>query len=99
MDRSKRTVEDILEDFAGRVPPEEWAKLPSDLIERLDFYTSGAEDGQESFPELPDTPAGRLFNRVRDLFSDVPQEEWDNWPDDLIDNLDYYLYGADRRLI
>ena len=56
---------------------------------------SGARQG--IFPELPDTPAGRLFAHIRDLFSDVPQEEWDNWPDDMIEDLDHYLYGMKKR--
>ena len=30
-------------------------------------------------------------------FNDIPQEEWDRLPDDLIDNLDHYTAGADRR--
>lgn len=41
--RTGMNVEEILEDYAGRVPAEEWAKLPPDLIERLDYYTSGAD--------------------------------------------------------
>ena len=95
--RKGRTLEEILEHHFGDVPQEEWDKLPDDLIDRLDYYTSGADVRQGYPPELPDTPAGRLFDRIRDLFSDVPQEEWDNWPDDLIDNLDHYLYGTDKR--
>ncbi len=27
----------------------------------------------------------------------VPKEEWDRLPSDLIDNLDHYLYGSDKR--
>ncbi len=30
-------------------------------------------------------------------FNDIPQEEWDRLPHDLIDNLDHYTAGADRR--
>ncbi len=42
-DRPKRTVEETIEDYAGRVPLEDWDNLPPDLIERLDYYTSGAD--------------------------------------------------------
>ena len=31
---------------------------------------------------------------VRANFKDVPLREWDRLPDDLIDRLDEYLYGA-----
>ena len=31
-----------------------------------------------------------------EAFKDVPDEEWANLPDDLIDRLDEYLYGVDR---
>ncbi|MDE0680062.1 MAG: hypothetical protein OXI11_07600 [Gammaproteobacteria bacterium] len=35
----------------------------------------------------------KLFS---DAFKNVPDEEWANLPDDLIDRLDEYLYGVDR---
>ena len=92
-----RSIENILEEQVVQVPPEEWAKLPPDLIENLDQYTSEVAKQPETSAELPDTPAGRLFGLIRDLFSDVPQEEWDNRPDDLIENLDHYLYGTDKQ--
>ena len=34
-ERPKRSVEEILEDYAGWVPLEDWANLPPDLIDRL----------------------------------------------------------------
>ena len=40
---AKRTLEGILEEHARNVPQEEWDKLPHDLIDRLDYYTSGAD--------------------------------------------------------
>ena len=40
---SKRPIEEILKEHARQVPPEEWAKLPDDLIDRLDYYTAGAD--------------------------------------------------------
>ena len=30
-------------------------------------------------------------------FGDVPQAAWDEFPDDFIENLDHYVYGADKR--
>ena len=39
----KRTVEEIIVERGKRVPQEEWDLVPDDLIDRLDFYTSGAD--------------------------------------------------------
>ncbi|MXZ25975.1 MAG: site-specific DNA-methyltransferase [Caldilineaceae bacterium SB0665_bin_21] len=38
-----RTIEEILQEHASKVPEEEWDKLPDDLIDRLDYYTAGAD--------------------------------------------------------
>ena len=38
-----RTLEEILIERGRKVPREEWDRLPADLIDRLDFYTSGAD--------------------------------------------------------
>ena len=38
-----RTLEEIIVERGKRVPKEEWARVPVDLIDRLDFYTSGAD--------------------------------------------------------
>lgn len=41
--RLGRTLEEILIERGRKVPQEEWDRLPADLIDRLDFYTSGAD--------------------------------------------------------
>ncbi len=41
--QKRPTVEEILAKHASRVPQEEWANLPDDLIDNLDHYTSGAD--------------------------------------------------------
>ena len=38
----------------------------------------------------------RMDELFAEIFKDVPDEEWANLPDDLIDRLDEYLYGVDR---
>ncbi|MCY3940166.1 MAG: hypothetical protein OXG29_03675 [Gammaproteobacteria bacterium] len=38
----------------------------------------------------------RMDKLFAEIFKDVPDEEWANLPDDLIDRLDGYLYGVDR---
>ncbi len=42
-------------------------------------------------------PKGSIEERIENLFADVPQEERDRLPADLIDNLDHYLYGTEKR--
>lgn len=44
------------------------------------------------------TEKGRtLEDIIDDHFGDVPQSVWDDLPDDFIDNLDHYVYDADKR--
>ncbi|MCY4528364.1 MAG: site-specific DNA-methyltransferase [Chloroflexi bacterium] len=48
--------------------------------------------------EPPATKSSRTLDEILAArFNDIPQEEWDRLPDDLIDNLDHYTAGADRR--
>ncbi len=48
--------------------------------------------------ELPATTSSRTLEDIfASRFNDIPQEEWDRLPDDLIENLDHYTAGADRR--
>ena len=42
-ERKGRTLEEIIVERGKRVPKEEWERVPVDLIDRLDFYTSGAD--------------------------------------------------------
>ncbi len=52
-------------------------------------------------PEGPAAdPAARrlpLEDKIAMNFKNVPAEEWSKLPDDLVDNLDHYLYGTDKR--
>ena len=50
-----------------------------------------------SYSSDSDRKGHTLFEIVRENFKDVPQEEWDRVPPDLIDNLDHYTAGAERR--
>ena len=42
-EREDRTLEEVIAERGKKVPKEEWARVPADLIDRLDFYTSGAD--------------------------------------------------------
>ena len=53
----------------------------------------GALDGSgvvaKSYPSIQEEFAA--------IFADVPQEEWDKLPADLIENLDHYLYVTPKK--
>lgn len=38
------SIEDEMRKIAGRVPDEEWDKLPPDLIDRSDYYLYGCTE-------------------------------------------------------
>lgn len=40
--------------------------------------------------------APSIEDEMRKIAARVPDEEWDDLPPDLIDRLDYYLYGAEE---
>jgi hypothetical protein len=44
-----------------------------------------------------DPSAPPIEEQLRELAKDIPQEEWDNLPSDLIENLDHYIYGTPKK--
>ena len=38
-----------------------------------------------------------MMRMAQELARQVPQEEWDKVPKDLLDNLDHYLYGVPKN--
>lgn len=44
-----------------------------------------------------DTEAPSIEDVLSALAAEVPEEDWDNLPTDLSDNLDHYLYGTPRQ--
>ena len=60
------------------------------------------EGGAGASPSAPSAaPAARKGETLEELLeyhaSRIPQEVWDKFPDDFIENMDHYLYGADKR--
>ncbi len=48
---------------------------------------------------VPSERKGRTLEEIlKHRASQIPQEVWDQFPDDLIDNLDHYTAGADKRI-
>jgi hypothetical protein len=42
-------------------------------------------------------PARTIWQEIREIVEDVPNEEWEKLPRDGSANLDHYLYGAPRK--
>lgn len=46
----------------------------------------------------PDTqPATTIWQEIREIVKEVPDEEWERLPRDGSANLDHYLYGAPKK--
>jgi hypothetical protein len=55
-------------------------------VQSLDIVQSQASEYDRAIPPIEDV--------LSSIASEVPQEEWDNLPPDLTDDLDHYLYGT-----
>jgi hypothetical protein len=44
-----------------------------------------------------DKSARPIEDVLEELATEIPREEWDKLPNDLCDNLDYYLYGVPKQ--
>lgn len=64
------------------LPPEQQREVLQ-FVERLT-----ATNGQ---------PAKTIWQEIREIVQDVPNEEWERLPCDGSANLDHYLYGAPKR--
>lgn len=42
-------------------------------------------------------PARTIWQEIREIVKDVPDEEWEKLPRDGSANLDHYLYGAPKK--
>ena len=82
------TPEEIIAGPFTDIPQEEWDRLPDDLIDNLDHYTSGADKETER-------PKRSIEEILKDHSRQVPLEEWSKLPEDLIERLDHYTLGAD----
>lgn len=63
--------------------------LPSDKIEEVISFVESIE--------LRGEPAKTLWEKIREITSDVPDELWAELPADGSENLDHYLYGAPKK--
>jgi hypothetical protein len=74
-------------------------KLPEAGLDRFRSLLENACEPKNGNQELPGTPTDfeSLHKMADELYRDVPQEEWDRLPDDLMDQLDHYVYGVPKR--
>jgi hypothetical protein len=62
--------------------------LPEGAEVRVELAALAKEDRNPNAPPIEE--------RLRAIWADIPQEEWDRLPADLTDNLDHYIYGTPR---
>lgn len=66
-----------------RFPPEKQQKV-LDYAENLEKYEEDSENQT-------------LWEKVRHIIEEIPQEEWDKLPTDGSINVDHYLYGHPKK--
>ena len=74
-------------------------KLPEAELDRVRNLLEQACESKNGGPESDEvaTDFESLERRAREHFANVTQEEWDKLPEDLIENLDHYLYGVPKK--
>lgn len=68
------------------------------LLELVNHFFKGepySEPIEEEF--VYDETAPKIEDQIAEIMKDVPQEDLNMLPDDLIDNLDHYLYGHPKK--
>ncbi len=77
-----------------------WVKGPADFSPKGELERLKSVDRMKLCPvgETPFDDSARPIGEVlEELAREVPQEEWDRLPEDLIDNLDHYIYDTPKR--
>ena len=67
-----------------------WSDLSADLTEQHDHYIA---DATLSTGKID----GALDAALEVIWRDTPDAVWEQLPEDLCENLDYYLYGTPKR--
>lgn len=64
--------------------------LPSDKQKKVLRYVESLEPGQEQ-------PLKSLWDEIREITADVPEEVWERLPRDGSEQHDHYLYGTPKK--
>lgn len=78
-----------------------WPKDPVELPEHSEVaiqYHVGpaATESPQNGGNGKHDDARSIEDEIAAIVADVPAEEWHGLPDDLLDHLDHYLYGAPK---
>ena len=72
---------------SGTIQLEESVVLPEGTEVRVELAV-GKEDVDPNAPPIEE--------KLRAIWADVSEEEWNRLPPDLTDNLDHYIYGTPK---
>ncbi len=75
-------VAEVIFDKVKALPPEQQSQV-------LEFI--------ENLGKLSESPAKSIWEEIREMVKDVPDEVWAQAPRDGSLNVDHYLYGAPKK--
>ncbi|MBM3477385.1 MAG: hypothetical protein FJX75_29295 [Armatimonadetes bacterium] len=91
LEDGKRVRVFLLSEDARQVLREEQA-----VAERLEHEVAASGEGSTAQQDLAEA-ARSIEEIMEELVGEVPEEAWKSLPDDLIENLDHYIYGIPKR--
>ena len=62
--------------------------LPEGAEVRVELAAAGKEEFDPNAPPIEE--------KLRTIWADVPEEEWNRLPPDLTEHLDHYIYGTPK---
>jgi hypothetical protein len=65
--------------------------------ESLAARLSAQEQSVERLEQMPEQPEKTIWEEIREISADVPDEVWERLPRDGAVNVDHYLYGAPKK--
>jgi len=82
----------------GMIRLEDAPILPEGVEAEVRLLTEGEpREEEQKVPSINlDPNASTIEEKLRAIWADVPQEEWDRLPADLSEHLDHYIYGTPK---
>ena len=75
-------------------------RLPdSELARARNILEEASPASDSALPEPTGTDFASLHRMAEEVYANVPQEEWDRLPDDLVEHVDHYIYGLPKPKI
>ncbi len=102
------TIEGPWEEIAARAEEFAGRRVRLTLVAGSQRKVAGGLQGRQrwidplTLPEAQGESAERVApksieEKIQERAAQIPDEEWDNLPADLLDRLDHYLYGTQDR--